>query len=64
MNNTTSRDSLLNWLEDQDDHLIIKIAQCLNSYFLVPIWDEVEIESVEDIFYEIENSNSITMEIF
>lgn len=63
INGASTRDELINWLEDLDDYIILKVAQRLNDCFTLPIWDQLEKESADTILYDIENSNSITLEI-
>ncbi len=63
LNSISSKDVIINWMEDQDNHLIFKIAQNLNNSFQVPLWTELELKTDEDLLYDIENTNCITVEI-
>lgn len=63
LNGISSKDCIINLIEDQDHNLILKVAQNLNNSFQVPLWTELELKTDEDLLYDIENTNCITVEI-
>lgn len=58
-----NRDEMINWLENQDRNIVLKVAENLNGYFLFPIWDDLENEEEECLVQSIEDSNHITLEM-